>query len=884
MSSSPARHRDSVPSPRHCRRLSRGFRPCLEPLEDRALPSTIAYQVPAGTVGQQAFGGPLGMDFDVTQGIVVTRLGVFDSGSDGLALPLTARLYNRDTQTEVADLAFSAGQTGTLVGGSRFLPLPAPVVLPPGFHGSIVAEGYGAAEPDGNAMAQPISWTTNDGGGLIQFVGTGRYGMTPGAFPANPDSGPANRYAAGTFDFMPLGQIATGLPSATAGTSYTLNLNLPGATAITSWTVSWGDGSSSVLPGNPTQAAHVYAAGGNFSIAVTASTAQGTLGTSYHDVVLEDAPAAYWRLDETSLVPPTAHDEVGGHDAAYQNFSAADLGQPGALSNDPSTSVHFNGVNEYVSLPDVFHFPTGGTTTQYAVSFGAWFKTATSGVILGQADPSGVPGGAAPQTGWVPAVYVGTDGKVHAALFWHGFGPTLSSPGTYTDNKWHQVVAVYGNGVETLYLDGNAVASQAVLEVGYAPAYSYTLGTGYTANWPSAFGGWSFFNGQLDEVAVHGGALTAQEVAAQYLAGTTARLPVVVQNATPTVSLQGPTDGVRGQPRSFTFSATSPSATEQAGGFTYTINWGDGSPVQTVGRTPGNGAGVTLSHVFTESGTYTVTVTATDQDGHASAPASQGITITPWAIQLQPDPVHPGQTMRVLVVGGSTGSDDIVVTRAAQGIQVDIQEKTFHNHLDQVFSGPIDRIVVYGQDGNDFIAVAPDVRQTAELYGGGGDDVLIGGGGNNLLVGGDGNDVLIGGRGRNVLIGGQGEDVLIGGGRSDLLIGGSTAFDANEAALRAILAEWTSAASYPTRVGHLLGTLPGGLNGGYDLNASTVYDDGSADLLWGGGGRDWFVAGKKGQVLDPRHGEVVTLAPSPPPPPPSPPPPPPPPPPLLGPT
>ena len=62
------------------------FRPHLEALEDRTLLSTIAYQVPAGTVGQQAFNGPLGMDFNVVQPVVVTRLGVFDSGVGGLTV------------------------------------------------------------------------------------------------------------------------------------------------------------------------------------------------------------------------------------------------------------------------------------------------------------------------------------------------------------------------------------------------------------------------------------------------------------------------------------------------------------------------------------------------------------------------------------------------------------------------------------------------------------------------------------------------------------------------------------------------------------------------------------------------------------------------------
>src|SRR3954452_23501589 len=129
------------------RRRQRG--PLLERLEERLAPA-ISYQVPGSTVGNQSFGGPLGMDFDVNQAVVVTQLGVFDSGSDGLQSPLTATLYNRDTMQQLAQVPFAAGNTGTLGAASRFLSLSSPLLLPAGFHGTIVAEGYGAAEPNGN--------------------------------------------------------------------------------------------------------------------------------------------------------------------------------------------------------------------------------------------------------------------------------------------------------------------------------------------------------------------------------------------------------------------------------------------------------------------------------------------------------------------------------------------------------------------------------------------------------------------------------------------------------------------------------------------------------------------------------------------------------------
>jgi Ca2+-binding RTX toxin-like protein len=79
-------------------------------------------------------------------------------------------------------------------------------------------------------------------------------------------------------------------------------------------------------------------------------------------------------------------------------------------------------------------------------------------------------------------------------------------------------------------------------------------------------------------------------------------------------------------------------------------------------------------------------------------------------------------------------------------------------------------------NGNDHIEIAADVRITAVLDGGAGNDVLIGGG-PTVLLGGEGDDTLRGGNGRDILIGGDGTDHLSGQGNDDILIGGSTAFD-----------------------------------------------------------------------------------------------------------
>ena len=170
------------------------------------LADTIAYNVPAGTPGCQAFTGLLGLDFNVLSDIVVTQLGVFDDNTDGLQAPLQARLYQRDDANPcntklLATIDFPLDDQGTDMGdGNLYKVLPNPITLAAGTTACMVASGYGPLEMNGNTgCAGP--WYTDDGGGLINFVGGGRFGdpAQPQQYPTSKDGGPPNRYAAGTF-------------------------------------------------------------------------------------------------------------------------------------------------------------------------------------------------------------------------------------------------------------------------------------------------------------------------------------------------------------------------------------------------------------------------------------------------------------------------------------------------------------------------------------------------------------------------------------------------------------------------------------------------------------------------------------------------------------
>jgi hypothetical protein len=167
--------------------------------------SGIAYVNPAGTAGNQAYGGSVGNDFDVVRPIQITQLGVFDDSSDGLKRTISVRLYDRADGTELSGMIFSPQDQGVLIEGSRFKDLPTPIVLQPGFTGAIVASGYGADERVGNQGIGPtgdLNLTTFTGA-CLEFVGSSRFGDDPNAFPSILDGGPENRYAAGTFSFDP---------------------------------------------------------------------------------------------------------------------------------------------------------------------------------------------------------------------------------------------------------------------------------------------------------------------------------------------------------------------------------------------------------------------------------------------------------------------------------------------------------------------------------------------------------------------------------------------------------------------------------------------------------------------------------------------------------
>jgi hypothetical protein len=171
--------------------------------------------------------------------------------------------------------------------------------------------------------------------------------------------------------------------------------------------------------------------------------------------------------------------------------------------------------DDYIALPqNLFPVPAAGLGNT-PFSFEVWFQTTAGGAILGQQDlaPFNSTLG-----GYVPALYVGTNGLLYAQLFW-GTDTQLVPTNQVNDGVFHHAIITYDGSNEVLYLDGVNAGTTAFSQEGYASIYYYELGTAYTGGWDGAPGEWFPFTGVLDDVSLYSRALSSSEVLALFQSG-----------------------------------------------------------------------------------------------------------------------------------------------------------------------------------------------------------------------------------------------------------------------------------------------------------------------------------------------------------------------------
>jgi hypothetical protein len=220
--------------------------------------------------------------------------------------------------------------------------------------------------------------------------------------------------------------------------------------------------------------------------------------------VVSDGPRAYWRLGETSGT--TAADALGAVPGTYQGGVV--LGVAGALAGDANTATRFDGGNDKVTMRDPasgsLDFGTGDFTVE------AWVRATANderAIVSKRSYTVGEPYWQATvtddgsQTG---RVRVNTfDGVTSRQVY----GPAVR----IDDGAWHHVVLAFDRDAGVaIYVDGTMATTSATL-----PGDVGNTGELLVGKSP----GYSYFKGDLDEVAVYASLLSTAQVQAHFAAG-----------------------------------------------------------------------------------------------------------------------------------------------------------------------------------------------------------------------------------------------------------------------------------------------------------------------------------------------------------------------------
>ena len=190
-------------------------------------------------------------------------------------------------------------------------------------------------------------------------------------------------------------------------------------------------------------------------------------------------------------------------DASYINNPL--LGFPGAIANDTNTSVGFNGFNQGVRW-----IPTSSYFGAFTVE--AWVKEK-------QVRPVETFFNTRTKTGEFSFDFKFDTLAGKEIHFDVGDGTkwlsTSGVPFDFKRNVWYYVAAVVTRRGATYYVDGSTIGSVTYrgIPLLFDATHKVQIGTNirYDSEW---------FDGAIDEVAVYGYALTADQIAAHYATGT----------------------------------------------------------------------------------------------------------------------------------------------------------------------------------------------------------------------------------------------------------------------------------------------------------------------------------------------------------------------------
>ena len=220
-----------------------------------------------------------------------------------------------------------------------------------------------------------------------------------------------------------------------------------------------GDGQSTVIP--------VSTATVSFSNTAPVDSTNGN--PDYQETTINGGAAVNTGSAAVQGLPSTV---TGSPLTVTGPFTSPSTGVLWQATNGSQTTLAGLGLinNNPVTLPNSF------VSAAYSFQVDVTFKTTTGGVILGYQNQ---PLGTTP-TNYVPALYVGTDGRLYAEL-WTGALQPIASPGKVNDGQMHHAVFTYTGGEQTLTLDGLLVGTLNAAPTPLDMVFNQ-VGTGYTGH------------------------------------------------------------------------------------------------------------------------------------------------------------------------------------------------------------------------------------------------------------------------------------------------------------------------------------------------------------------------------------------------------------------
>ncbi|PKQ22127.1 MAG: cell surface protein, partial [Actinobacteria bacterium HGW-Actinobacteria-5] len=308
---------------------------------------------------------------------------------------------------------------------------------------------------------------------------------------------------------------------------------------------------------------------------------------TYGAAVYTGGPDFYWRLAETSGT--TVNDATPNQFVGTYNTGVT-LGGDSAVQVSGDTSATFSGTSSGTAAT------VASFTNPTIYSEELWFKTTTTsgGKLIGFGSSR-----TGSSSSYDRHVYMLNDGRLRYGVY-TGVQNVIDSAKSYNDGAWHYLVAQQDTTVGMqLWVDGVLVGTN-----------PQTAAQNYTGYWrlggDNTWGGntSNYFAGSLDEVAVYSRTLPQSEIL-DHLAKGGGDLP----NVNPTASF---TYSVNKLAVNFNGSGSSDSDGTVA---SYLWNFGDG----------GSSTLAEPTHSYAAAGTYSVTLTVTDNEGGTDT-ATQNVT------------------------------------------------------------------------------------------------------------------------------------------------------------------------------------------------------------------------------------------------------------------